>query len=85
MGIFAGTCALCLAAACALPETRGKSLEEITLMFEQRLGGGAASAALPPHEVLDELADECRGAESVELAAIARRSDSSEAAPPARL
>ena len=42
--IFAGTCALCLAAACALPETRGKSLEEITLMFEQRLGGGANAA-----------------------------------------
>ena len=35
--IFAGTCALCLAAACALPETRGKSLEE-------RLAASRASA-----------------------------------------
>ena len=77
--IFAGMCALCLAAGCVLPETRGKSLEEITVMFEQRLGGDDASAALPPHEVLEEPADECGGAESVELAAIARHSDSSDA------
>ena len=40
--IFAATCSLCFVAACRLPETRGKSLEEVTAMLVPGLEGSDA-------------------------------------------